>query len=112
MSTWNAKCRPAWTITAMVLGIVGGLAAEPASHAQTKEPEKLYYNFHIRPLLADRCFICHGPDERARKAELRLDAPEIARANGILVPGKPERARSSSALPRRAASACRRPRRT
>ena len=27
----------------------------------------------VRPLLADRCFACHGPDAAARKADLRLD---------------------------------------
>ncbi len=31
------------------------------------------FNFQIRPLLADRCFPCHGPDASSRKAKLRLD---------------------------------------
>jgi hypothetical protein len=31
------------------------------------------FNREVRPLLADRCFACHGPDEAQRKAGLRLD---------------------------------------
>jgi len=38
--------------------------------------EKVDFNFQIRPLLSDRCFTCHGPDEKARKAKLRLDTRE------------------------------------
>lgn len=38
------------------------------------------FNLHIRPILSDRCFKCHGPDGNQRKANLRLDIRENALA--------------------------------
>lgn len=60
-------------------------------------PEKISYNFHVRPILSDKCFVCHGPDKNQLKAGLRLDHAEGAYAplqetKGAfaIVPGKPE----------------------
>ncbi|MBK8501648.1 MAG: PSD1 domain-containing protein [Saprospiraceae bacterium] len=41
-------------------------------------PREIDFNFHVRPILADKCYPCHGPDEKARKGGLRLDMEEAA----------------------------------
>ena len=40
-------------------------------------PNEIDFNFHVRPILSDRCFHCHGPDENSRAAGLRLDDPDL-----------------------------------
>ncbi|MCE9529957.1 MAG: DUF1549 domain-containing protein, partial [Planctomycetes bacterium] len=47
----------------------------------------------IRPILSDKCYFCHGPDEKHREAELRLESRQgMFEHTGakIIVPGKPE----------------------
>ena len=41
-------------------------------------PDTVDFNLHIKPVLSDRCFSCHGPDRNALKADLRLDLKEGA----------------------------------
>ncbi len=62
--------------------------------AQNELPEVLDYNFHVKPILSDNCFACHGPDAANQKAGLRLDIPDGATAplesnpgNKAIVPG-------------------------
>jgi hypothetical protein len=51
---------------------------------------KVDFNREVRPLLASKCYACHGPDEEGRKAKLRLDIREDALKNDVIVPGKIE----------------------
>ena len=36
-------------------------------------PDKISFSFHVRPILSENCFFCHGPDQNHREAGLRLD---------------------------------------
>ncbi len=65
------------------------LSAEPGS-TPAKPGGKLQYNRDVRPILAENCFACHGPDSAARKAKLRLDQRDAALAKEAFVPGKPD----------------------
>ena len=44
----------------------------------------------VLPLLSDRCFQCHGPDEHSRQADLRLDLRDAAIESGAIIPGDTE----------------------
>ena len=48
------------------------------------------YNDHIRPILSDKCFACHGPDKANQKGDLRLDVRDAAIKAGAIVPGDPD----------------------
>jgi hypothetical protein len=57
-------------------------------------PDQVDFNFHIKPILVQKCFLCHGPDPSSREANLRLDIFEGATAklesgHAAIVPGKP-----------------------
>jgi hypothetical protein len=68
--------------------------ASSASAQSVDLPEKVTYNRHIRPILSQACFQCHGHDAHARKAGRRLDemAGALAENKGVraVVPGRPE----------------------
>jgi hypothetical protein len=64
--------------------LVVAIIALPSS--VTAEP--VQFNRDIRPILAEHCFNCHGPDRRAREGDLRLDVREAA-VEAAIEPGDP-----------------------
>src|SRR5882672_5636033 len=83
------KHRPSYLLGLAVAMLVG---CNPAFAAQND----LDFNRDIRPILSDRCYACHGPDENKRKGGLRLDRQEEAlktlkSGNRAIVPGDLEK---------------------
>jgi Protein of unknown function (DUF1553)/Protein of unknown function (DUF1549)/Concanavalin A-like lectin/glucanases superfamily/Planctomycete cytochrome C len=66
------------------------ICAWVACSCAARAAEGLEYNRDIRPILAENCFACHGPDSAARKAKLRLDVRDEAVKAEAIVPGKPD----------------------
>jgi aldose sugar dehydrogenase len=86
-----AKARAARVLVALFATSLCLGAPRPAD-AQGEEP--VDYRTEIRPLLADYCYACHGPDPAKREAGLRLDEKRSAFADRgsyrMIVPGRPE----------------------
>jgi hypothetical protein len=72
---------------------------EDVEIAYANLPETIDFNFHVKPILSDRCYACHGPDEASRKANLRLDLEteafsKLSSGNYAFVSGKPGKSES------------------
>lgn len=78
------------TVVLPCLVAVGlSLVSTAADGKQAGLQKSIGFNKDIRPILADNCITCHGPDSAARQAGLRLDRRDGLIAKRILVPGNP-----------------------
>ena len=79
------------------LGLILLISYLVSAAAPAAEPGQVDFNQHVRAILSDRCYKCHGPDSENRQAELRFDhgqdALQVRSSSGLMViqPGKPTR---------------------
>lgn len=88
--TWGARERR-WAWVCLGAGL---LTASTASLPGEPEEARVSWQHDVRPILADQCLHCHGPDPATREADLRLDHPDglFADLGGYqaVVPGDPD----------------------
>src|SRR5688572_3208673 len=76
------KFPSACSVISLVTCLVGAAAvrAQPAAAAAAPAPSlapgEIRFNRDVRPILAENCYACHGPDQHQRKGDLRLDTKE------------------------------------
>ena len=69
-------------LTLLVLLFSGCEDKKPTEIAllESTLPDTIDYNLHVKPILSDNCFFCHGPDKNSQKASLNLSNSESAYA--------------------------------
>ena len=75
-------------VLASILAIVYGMRPVDATR-------QIEFNRDIRPILSDKCWMCHGPDSGSRKSKLRLDSEaavttDLGNGRRAIVPGRPD----------------------
>ncbi|WP_405398816.1 DUF1553 domain-containing protein [Maribacter sp. Asnod2-G09] len=73
----------------VVLSSCGGPELpELVAVAYEKLPEEVDFNQHVKPILSDKCYLCHGPDKGNIKGGLQLHEAEFAYGELSETPGK------------------------
>ena len=88
----NRKLRPILRNTDRFLHLLIALAffVQCVSPSRAQDADvAVDFASQIRPILASHCWTCHGPDEKSRAADLRLDIRENAVASSAIVPNDP-----------------------
>ncbi len=75
-------------LIALIAWILSCVAHAQAAEVVADDAAEIDFNRDIRPILADNCFECHGPDANTREADLRLD--DRASAEHVLQRGESE----------------------
>ena len=84
---------------ASIISILSALALLPIAESSDSSKDAqaavdqiadIEFNRHIRPILSNNCFFCHGPDKEKREGDLRLDIREDAIEAFAFVPGNTE----------------------
>jgi Planctomycete cytochrome C len=74
-------------------GLMIAVALMQASPGSAQQASAVDFNRDIRPILSDKCFVCHGPDAPAKKIKLRLDSEagataDLGRGRRAIIPGQ------------------------
>ncbi|MEM9142507.1 MAG: DUF1553 domain-containing protein [Bacteroidota bacterium] len=89
---------PPWGFLIFTAFLALGCGYQPPeriAQAYTALPERVDFNYDVKPILSDKCFACHGPDMANQKAGLRLDIAEnaykalVSSGKHPIIPGKP-----------------------
>ena len=83
---------PGWVVLAAASCLALAVSTTVRSQAPTTDKaastRPISFDTDIRPILAENCFACHGPDETKRKAKLHFDTREGAYSRpNVIVPG-------------------------
>ena len=69
--------------------LIGSFLLALCLSADARAEDKVNFDRDIRPILSDKCYFCHGPDAKERKADLRFDVESSAKESAI-VAGRPD----------------------